>query len=666
MASTETPAPKLFARDIVAYNDEELDRYLEENGRAVAVEDPDNLPEEFIQRLRDRVRRENETAASHPIDLDQVAARLERLQEQSRRSPSLPTTASYHEEEEYREDLRLQRGMYKMLVDDGGRPSHPLSRLEDIVENPGEYREILTFWQGTYPREDDWRVFGRQWSRWRAFRGLQRFARGQRGYDYWRSLWEEKCALQKFSCPEVEENSEENWQHTWRLHQEHHDNHVQLGSSYMPWRLFIKRKGQTISQQGFPEYAEALKERLASHGFTRPFQLDEDAARQDKMTTWIEYLGYEYWWYDYHTGIVRRYQRRHDDAWKELVDSNVLRPGETEEGICNRDDPFEDVNKQKMAERAMDAAKSAVSSAETAMAYPGKYKGSPQILKERLLAARSQLEAAQAEYESIKRRIDCIGRFHRRTREYQIAKRDAERHELLLRWMLEQVPLIEAELNPPNDCGSHKRDRSKVLKRQRNPSEGVDENSQQQSRDGSVNGPSPDRPAATVPSFQEPSPKRLRRTANPSHTAVSDPGDPNVASGTFGSKKDCAPQKRKGQASSDQSPTLKPLRRSARIAERAQRMNAALEPSPRSAGIAERAQRMNAALEPSRRSARIAERAQRLNAAATTATTLTQTPAAALSKPSKKRRAKQGGTKKSSRPRTSKPRGAGKKGRTRS
>lgn len=48
---------KLLARDIVAYNDAELDEYLEEssnNGglRTVTVEDPENLPESFLNRLR--------------------------------------------------------------------------------------------------------------------------------------------------------------------------------------------------------------------------------------------------------------------------------------------------------------------------------------------------------------------------------------------------------------------------------------------------------------------------------------------------------------------------------------------------------------------------------------------------------------------------------------
>ncbi|KAK0655338.1 hypothetical protein B0T16DRAFT_396726, partial [Cercophora newfieldiana] len=36
--------------------------------------------------------------------------------------------------------------------------------------------------------------------------------------------------------------------------------------------------------------AEQVKRRLAQHGFTRTFQLEKDPRRQDKLTTWIEYL----------------------------------------------------------------------------------------------------------------------------------------------------------------------------------------------------------------------------------------------------------------------------------------------------------------------------------------------------------------------------------------
>jgi hypothetical protein len=31
-----------------------------------------------------------------------------------------------------------------------------------------------------------------QWGRWQDFRRLQRYARGQHGYDCWRSIWEEE------------------------------------------------------------------------------------------------------------------------------------------------------------------------------------------------------------------------------------------------------------------------------------------------------------------------------------------------------------------------------------------------------------------------------------------------------------------------------------------
>ena len=164
---------------------------------------------------RDRTHRVSESADFHPIDLDEVAARL---QEQSRRSPSLGTTAPYDSEEDYQLDLEHETRSYNMLVDNGGRPSHPLSRLEDIANDPGEYREILSFWQS---REDEWRVFGGQFGRWRAFRRLQRFARGQRDYDYWRSIWEEDRELHIIEYgPPRHWNlySEKDWENLWSLY----------------------------------------------------------------------------------------------------------------------------------------------------------------------------------------------------------------------------------------------------------------------------------------------------------------------------------------------------------------------------------------------------------------------------------------------------------------
>lgn len=55
--------------------------------------------------------------------------------------------------------------------------------------------------------------------------------------------------------------------------------------------------------------------------------------RQDKLTTWIEYLNYEYSWYDRYIRLFKKRQPEYDEAWQQLVDSGVLRQGETDETL---------------------------------------------------------------------------------------------------------------------------------------------------------------------------------------------------------------------------------------------------------------------------------------------------------------------------------------------
>lgn len=57
MASHVLTSRRVFARDLVSYTDAELDLYLEEHrfeggASAIDIEDPEHLPDNFIQRLR--------------------------------------------------------------------------------------------------------------------------------------------------------------------------------------------------------------------------------------------------------------------------------------------------------------------------------------------------------------------------------------------------------------------------------------------------------------------------------------------------------------------------------------------------------------------------------------------------------------------------------------
>ncbi|KAF2178472.1 hypothetical protein K469DRAFT_754523 [Zopfia rhizophila CBS 207.26] len=411
MTSPEPISPKLFARDITAYSDAELDRYLEETGRTVGVEDPENLPEDFIQRLRDRA---HPTIQSRPVDLDQVAARLLQVptdKEAPPRSffpPARPpvyeeepypeddyhqlwetgsaSTQPLDEEKQYRDSLQRETEAYYALVNDGGRPSHPLSLLEDIVKNPGEYREILSFWQDRGKLED-WEVFTTQLSRWTGFRQLQQYARGRHVKE-----WEEDRRLAS---------------------QYDHVDAEQLVFVFGQWRSWeIFRRAPT---------AHDGRGRALSH-----------ISRQDKLATWIEYLGYEYWWYDQYA-LSKRQQQRLDDAWKKLVNAKVLRPFKTQEFICSIESGFLEQNEEDSAKEAVESAKSAVMLARKAISEPRRVNRSPKESQKRLLEAQSKLDAVVNEYNSIKRRHNLIYGFTEGTKNNRFAKHNTERHSILLR-----------------------------------------------------------------------------------------------------------------------------------------------------------------------------------------------------------------------------------------
>lgn len=341
-----------------------------------------------------------------------------------------------------------------MLVANGGRPTHPLSLMKDIVKNPGECQEILLFWQDSTNGPDDWEVFGPQLARWQDFRRLQNFARGQNTYDYWRCVWEEERTTRIWTGFEDEtESGEDDWQEFWEYHKKDHDDLEEIifvSMQYRDWSHFIGHEGSKTKEGRFPEYVKALKDRLAKHGFTRIFQLDQDPAQQDKLTTWIEYLGYEYWWYDlYHDAITKNVVERYNNSWKKLVDSNLLRPFETEEYICRPIFGQETMECQR-AETAVESVSLAVESIRKSIADQRNSKSSFRDLQQRLLRAQSKLDMELKEQETMKGRHALINEFIQETAFYRSKKREAEHYLILVRWVLQQIPLIELELVPLN------------------------------------------------------------------------------------------------------------------------------------------------------------------------------------------------------------------------
>ncbi|KAJ4176845.1 hypothetical protein NW755_014195, partial [Fusarium falciforme] len=84
-----------------------------------------------------------------------------------------------------------------------------------------------------------------------------------------------------------------------------------------------------------------------------PFKLDEDPKKWDKLTTWIEYLNYEYWWLGKCTSDIERLESEHDKAWQEFVDK-IVRPHEMKEFVRNMASPMERANEREQTQRVVE------------------------------------------------------------------------------------------------------------------------------------------------------------------------------------------------------------------------------------------------------------------------------------------------------------------------
>ncbi|TAQ88568.1 hypothetical protein B7494_g3121 [Chlorociboria aeruginascens] len=365
--------PPLFAREIVGYSDVELDRIVQ-------VEDPENLPEEFLERLRMRARTAQPQPHAIYVAERQPLSRQPLSRPPLRRGPSSSSsTMSYDPEVEHPKELAVETEHYNALISDGGRPSHPISLGRDILKDPGEYREIISYWQKGCHDERSWQVFG-----------------SQRGY----------------------------------------------------WESFRKHQQRMRKSSRFPVYCQRVQDRLRRHGFERPFQLHKDLEQQEKLTTWIEFLQVQYEACDSYENIVVRDQSKYDEAWKTLEETKVLRPWETAEYIGSHipEALYEEVRVVK----AVDDATLAVKAAERAFQEAqdsGSSEQSLSQLEENLAATRSKLAVSKTSFESCKRRAGFTDQWFAATREYRMAKPSGERAKILARWILQQVPLIELELN---------------------------------------------------------------------------------------------------------------------------------------------------------------------------------------------------------------------------
>ncbi|KAK7947741.1 uncharacterized protein PG986_008627 [Apiospora aurea] len=399
MAANADNGHKPLARDVAEYDDAELGAFLEESKRrhgmyVIDVTDPENLPQGFINRLRDRA---NEPARSQAIDLDQVTARLlaasaETDAAQRDRSPTAPLSPAGSSE----------RRHYEALVRAGGRPCYPIEKLEDVLSDPHAYRDVLRPWvyhEDMNPPELE--VFQRQLSDWEGFRDWQKA------------------------------NRDDSWESSRRA--------VRMALSH-----FNRRR-----KPGFSSYVEAVRALMETTTTYVPFELRPNTEEQDQLSTWTEYLVYARSLYTHCATSSQNLQRKLKEAWHSFESSVKVKPFETRDYVCSRDAKLQQAAAVRDAAVALEAAKMDLSKLVPSDFDPSELESSrmrvPPPKRRPLAAAVKRVKETQAALDLAKKRGRRYAEFYIATRDNESTLDDVGRLRRQLDWAEKQYVLVKAE-----------------------------------------------------------------------------------------------------------------------------------------------------------------------------------------------------------------------------
>ncbi|KAF4966035.1 hypothetical protein FSARC_6235 [Fusarium sarcochroum] len=208
-------------------------------------------------------------------------------------------------------------------------------------------------------------------------------------------------------------------------------------NQFRRYQLRVRRNPDT-----FEEYLARCNKCLSKHSLPTPIHLKQDLTEQDSLSQWLEYLCLElseckkYSWY-------KRYHQQYETAWQTLVGSKVLSSRETRDQVEDSEYIFSHDDERTSLRQSVEEASSNVLLAERDLLNPT-VRGP--IAQRKLFEAQAELDSAIKAFDHFQRRRDAVKEFRETTFAYREARNGARRHQMLLRWVGQQLSSIQEDL----------------------------------------------------------------------------------------------------------------------------------------------------------------------------------------------------------------------------
>lgn len=218
------------------------------------------------------------------------------------------------------------------------------------------------------------------------------------------------------------------------------------------WQQFLDWRNAQCDQFGINSYLLGLKSRLSRSGFDfTPYMAHlnsclEGAEKRDAVATWIEYFDYQFSLRENWQMEVDSLKEAWDRQWQKLANSGVLTAEEVQEnnGFSFYDRSCAEITLESQQHRS---AYEKFEQQHEALRHHKR--GSARTSAEKALVQAEQKKRAHLKEvaDELGRRHELIRRFIVNTSDYRRVVKLATTHNVLLKWILQQLPVIAEQDN---------------------------------------------------------------------------------------------------------------------------------------------------------------------------------------------------------------------------